>query len=341
MKKWKYLIGGLVVYLLAIFIISFVEKGAEGSNINSFTDALWYAIVTLTTVGYGDFFPVTTVGRMVGLLLIIGSIGVLGFVISEITVRFNNYMEKKKNGFWGTDFESHYLIIGWNEFSKQVAMQIFNTGHKVAFVINDKNHLELIKDLFPDDNCFCLFAEFTNMEAYEKVNISKCKGVFVNFEEDTDTLVFVLNMKKAYPDADIVVTCKNSALKATFKNAGINHVVAQSEVASRLVASYIFEPQVASYTEDLISTSESEHDFDIQQYRLTDKHKMTSKSFLDFFWEMKEKYNATVIGMVVDGKVIKNPDNKYEPKIGDYLMLISDGKSKRGLEVAFGCKEGE
>ena len=64
---------------------------------------------------------------------------------------------------------------------------------------------------------------------------------------------------------------------------------------------------------------------------------MTSKSFLDFFWEMKEKYNATVIGMVVDGKVIKNPDNKYEPKIGDYLMLISDGKSKRGLEVAFGC----
>ena len=190
MKKWKYLIGGLVVYLLAIFIISFVEKGAEGSNINSFTDALWYAIVTLTTVGYGDFFPVTTVGRMVGLLLIIGSIGVLGFVISEITVRFNNYMEKKKNGFWGTDFESHYLIIGWNEFSKQVAMQIFNTGHKVAFVINDKNHLELIKDLFPDDNCFCLFAEFTNMEAYEKVNISKCKGVFVNFEEDTDTLVF-------------------------------------------------------------------------------------------------------------------------------------------------------
>ncbi|MBL3658459.1 potassium channel family protein [Fulvivirga sediminis] len=341
MKKWKYYILASLAYIGVICLIGVVEKQSPDANIKSISDAFWYAIVTLTTVGYGDFYPVTPIGKVVGLIVIIGSIGVLGYVIGEITSKFNQYMEKKKYGFWGTDFDGHYIIIGWNSFGRQVAEQIFNSGHKVAFVVNSKADVDLIKDVFPGDNCFCLFADYYNMEAYDKVNIKKSKGVYVNFEEDTKTLVFVLNLKKAYPNSNIVVTCINPELKDTFVNAGIRYVISQSEVASRLVASYIFEPFVASYTEDLITTSISGFDSDIQQYRILKDNKLAGAEYMDAFHELKEKFNAVAIGMVSHGKIIKNPSKGQMISAGDYLILISDGNTKPKLETIFGVKEGE
>lgn len=341
MKKWKYFIVGLLIYVLAIAIIGHAEKGAENANIHGFTDALWYAIVTLTTVGYGDNFPVTPLGKIIGLTLIIGSIGILGFIVGEITTRFNQYMEKKKNGFWGTNFTNHYLIIGWNEFGRQVAEQIFNTGHKVAFVVNSKNDLELIQDVFPGEQCFCMFADYNNLEAYKKANIESSKGVFVNFDEDTETLVFVLTLKKEFPMVDIVVTVINPSLKETFHNAGIKHVVAKDEVASRLVASYIFEPHVAALTEDLIATSVADNDFDIQEYKVVDGNNLIGQRYIDLFLDFKKRLCSVIIGLVIDGKVNKNPQDDYLIKENDYIILISDGNCKKLLEKEFGVLEGE
>lgn len=341
MKKWKYVALAFVIYFLAIWGISVVEASDPKANIHGFVDAVWYAMVTLTTVGYGDSYPVTAAGKAISLLLIIGSIGVLGYIVGEITNKFNQYMEKKKTGFWGTNFEGHYVIIGWNDFARQVANQISDAGQKLAFLVNSKNDLELVQDIFHAENHFSMFADYKNEEAYEKINLQQAKGVFVNFEEDTETLVFVLNLKKHYPDVDIVVTCKNASLKDTFVNAGIKYVVSESVVASRLVASYIFEPEVASYTEDLITTSTNELDVDIQQYKIVKGGNCIGKDFMEVFKDMKLTYNAIAIGVVDQGKVIKNPPLEYVFKENDYLILISNGIMKRKLEQALGVLEGK
>ncbi|MTI20538.1 hypothetical protein E1176_05855 [Fulvivirga sp. RKSG066] len=340
MKKWKYILAAFLFYVLVICLIGYLESSSPDSNIKNISDAFWYAIVTLTTVGYGDFFPVTPTGKILGLLLIVGSIGVLGYIIGEITNKINRYMEKKKSGYWGTNFENHYIIIGWNDFGHQVAEQILNTGHKVAFVVNSKSDIDLIKDVFPTDRCFCLFADYKNTDAFNKVNITESRAVYVNFEEDTDNLVFILNLQKVFPNVNIVVTCRNPELVGTFKNAGIHYVIAQSVVASRLVASYIFEPQVAAYTEDLITTSVSDTDSDIQQYRITESNPFLNSKYIDAFYKLKEKFNAVAIGLVSNNEVLKNPDSDHILKLGEYFILISDGTSKKQLEKSFGVKEG-
>jgi len=76
-----YVTGGssLIAFVAALAVLD-VERHAEGANITSFGDAMWWATTTMTTVGYGDQFPITTPGRVVGVALMIGGITLLGTV---------------------------------------------------------------------------------------------------------------------------------------------------------------------------------------------------------------------------------------------------------------------
>ncbi len=87
---------GLHFVLLAVMVIIFAcsalvlsfEVSAKGSNIHNFGDALWWAIVTVTTVGYGDSFPVTAGGRGVATVLMFVGIGLIGVLTATVASYF-------------------------------------------------------------------------------------------------------------------------------------------------------------------------------------------------------------------------------------------------------------
>jgi len=79
-----YLTGGtaLLVFAAAVAILD-VERGAPDANITNFWDAVWWACVTVTTVGYGDLYPVTGLGRLIAVGLMVGGIALLGIVTAS------------------------------------------------------------------------------------------------------------------------------------------------------------------------------------------------------------------------------------------------------------------
>ncbi|MDE3720830.1 ion channel [Nocardiopsis sp. N85] len=75
-------VGGaatLTIFLGAVTVLD-IERGAPDANITELGDALWWALVTATTVGYGDYYPVTLEGRLVAVVLMIMGIGLMGVV---------------------------------------------------------------------------------------------------------------------------------------------------------------------------------------------------------------------------------------------------------------------
>jgi voltage-gated potassium channel len=77
----------LVIFVASLAVLN-AERGQHGANINSFGDALWWSATTVTTVGYGDRYPVTGAGRLVATGLMICGIALLGVVTASIATWF-------------------------------------------------------------------------------------------------------------------------------------------------------------------------------------------------------------------------------------------------------------
>ncbi|WP_375579292.1 potassium channel family protein [Marivirga tractuosa] len=163
----------VAVLLFLVFNLLEFELQSEEGKIDNLSDAIWYSIVTLTTVGYGDMVPTSTGGRAIGYVLIFLSLGVYGLLIGQISTVMANIKEHKKLGMYGTDFEDHIVVIGWTQFGKTVIDQLIKAGRKVAIVTRNRDNIDLLKELYQDRNLFVLYSDYENFELLEKVNIRK------------------------------------------------------------------------------------------------------------------------------------------------------------------------
>ncbi len=338
---------GFAIYFGLVSLLIYFEKDSSQSALNNYQNAIWYSLVTLTTVGYGDIFPATLYGRAIGYIFILSSLAFYGLLVGQFTMLMTTLKENRKLGHNGTAFTDHAVIIGWNDFSKMVVDQLIGVSKKVAIIVDDKSDIDSVMERYPESSnkIFTLYTDFANHDMLNKANIEQSSIVFVNHGNDTDKLVYILNVKKVFPNADFVVTLDNGDLKQTFINAGVINTISKFEISSKLLASYIFEPDVASYSESIMSYAKSDGDYDIKQFLVTKTNPLIGHAYQDAFFEMKKRYNTVLIGITKrdkfgNRKLIKNPHGELKIAPGDYLVVILNGKAFKLLTKLFGVEEG-
>jgi voltage-gated potassium channel len=85
---FRVLLAAAALVFLGAWLVMLFESSTPGSNIHSYKDALWWAVVTVTTVGYGDRFPVSDGGRSVAVVLMLVGIGLIGILTATVASFF-------------------------------------------------------------------------------------------------------------------------------------------------------------------------------------------------------------------------------------------------------------
>jgi len=122
-KRWLLLFVCGLCYIAALLLLTSVESGSPEGKIRSFGDAFWYSIVTLSTVGYGDLYPVTPVGRFVGLLLVLMSVGLLSFIVSAMIGMLTGQLLPAVQ-LWLLSKRKWYVFSEWNDASVALASSL-------------------------------------------------------------------------------------------------------------------------------------------------------------------------------------------------------------------------
>lgn len=104
----------LLIYVASLAILD-EERGKEGSDINTFGDALWWAITTVTTVGYGDLSPTTARGRVIAVFLMLGGISLVGMITATLAswvIQQVGHDDSAKQAATAAEFESLRADMG-------------------------------------------------------------------------------------------------------------------------------------------------------------------------------------------------------------------------------------
>ena len=131
------LIKLLTIIILFIVLFGFIIHLSEPDTFPTMIDGIWWAIVTISTVGYGDYAPSTLLGRMIGSVLILSGAGIVTSYFASIAkASFSSELQllKGTKEFSGTN---HIIIVGWNERSKEIIEKIHERRHEQSIVLID------------------------------------------------------------------------------------------------------------------------------------------------------------------------------------------------------------
>lgn len=337
-----------LAYLGLLISLVYVEQGSRAPSIDTLGDAFWFSVVTLTTVGYGDLYPTTTLGRILGFLFVIGSLGITAALIGNFVEYLTEMHRRRKMGHHGTDFENHVVIVGWSTFAETVMEQLIAAGRQVAIITEHQDQVDLIHEKYDDAPVFVLFTDLDNVERFERANVREARGVFVNLASDTDSLITIINLKRQFGDRNYIASIENNDLRETFLTAGATHVLFRDGIAAKLTASYIFEPDVAAFSTDLLGSSGVQEDYDIRQYYVRNDHPYSGRPYGEVMDDLRDRYDCLPIGLHKqngtsspdEGELVKLPSYDIPVEAGDYVLLILDGSRGDALRDLFGVEEG-
>ncbi|MFB6279951.1 MAG: TrkA family potassium uptake protein [Salinibacter sp.] len=338
--KWLGTVLG-VLLVGGIFVLPRIEQAyaPDAANIQDVGDAVWYAVVTLTTVGYGDFYPVSVPGQIVGVIFVLSSLGVLGVLIGKVADLFATYREHRRLGHHGLDASGHLVIFGWNDSTARIVEQLQGLGKAIVVVTHDRQAVDTIHERFPEV-VFPLYSEFDDPKWLDRVNLRQAHRALLNIDSDTDTLIHLLNLRKHFPDVEFVVAVHNEELKATFRNAGVAKVVSSDTNAAHVIASVIFEPDVARFAQELIATTHNGDEFDLQQYTVEPESRIAGMTYGDLFRSLHDARRVLPIGLSKGGEdaspLLKLPDDEVTVEAGDTLILIARGRDIGPLQRNWG-----
>jgi voltage-gated potassium channel len=234
-KKFEILTLGVfasVIIGVSSVLIYIMEANNPASPINTLFEALYWSVVTIFTVGYGDFVPVTTEGRTVGMAIIVAGIAVISFATSIVVSAFTEKLDEIKEDKLIDDaskIDQFYLLCGYGPLSAQVAHRFIKNNKQVIIVESDpKKVAEAQKEGF-----LALNYDPASLHSYHALRIdfeSQVIAAILLEESDVLNVYTALTIREISKSVQLLSILLHHENRRKLTLAGINEIVYTQEL---------------------------------------------------------------------------------------------------------------
>lgn len=308
---------GIVILISAIGIL-ILEPGMSP------VDALWWTIVTLTTVGYGDISPASVGGRIIAVFIMFFGIGLLGMLSATLASVLVEKKLKEQRGMSSYTFEKHVIVCGWNHRSRVIVKEL-RTDLKTA-----EAPIVLIADLPQkplDDNLLYFIQGEVDNETLERANLAQADTVIILGDDrvevsvrDAKVVLTTLAVESINPDAYTIVELTSADNVQHCKRAKADEVIVSGELSSALISRSALNHGVTRVVSELLSAQ-----YGHELYKLSAPALVVGKNFLEVLTLMKQQHQCLVVAIEKqdNGELLSNPPVEYQLEEGDELIFIA------------------
>ncbi len=307
-----------VLVIASSLAITYFEPGM------SFLNAVWWSIVTLTTVGYGDISPATPGGRLVAVLIMFFGIGLLGILSATLASVLISRKIREHKGMNTFDFEDHIIICEWNHRARAILRELrADPRHEETPVV-------LIADIDEkpvDDEQLFFIRGSADEETLKRANITHARTAIVLGDDRLDTMardarvvLATLTIESISPDTYTVVELVDESNVQHCRRARADEIIVGSEFSSHLIASSAINHGISRIVSELLSLRQGN---DLRSVRVPAN--MAGESFINVFTRMKQERQAIVLGVQKGrtGEPVANPPVDYLVEEDDRLIIVA------------------
>jgi len=307
----------LAILFMSAVAVHYFENIQSGSNINTVWDGVWWAIVTMGTVGYGDKYPVTTGGRMVGIFLIFTGVGLMSLFTATIASTFVERRMKEGRGLETIKAKEHIIICGWNQHTDAVIQGLTTYGamsEKVIVLVNELtvDEIETIRPKYSRYNLKFLRGDYVHEEVLLRANVSQAMFVLIMADQsgghprersDERTALAALTVKSLAPHVKTIAELLDGESRPHLKRANVDEIVVRGEHVGSLLAGAINSPGLPRVISSIMSLGDRN-----KLWRTNIPSMFVNRPFKELSSYYREKGHAILIGIMKEKKAIKLED---------------------------------
>jgi voltage-gated potassium channel len=323
----------LILNLLFGALFYYAEKDVQTEL--TFLDAIWWAMVTMTTVGYGDFYAQTSVGRfLISYPTMLLGIGIIGYLVGVVAESMLERGSKKRKGLLEIKMKNHIIVCNFP--GDQKILRLKNELKRsrrygeCEFVLVT-NDLETLPESLVEQKISFVKGDPVREDVLLRANVLECAGVFILAEDTEDpgsdtktfaigTQIEMMEREEKRPIKVVVEMVSQSNLKM-MKRSKVDAIVSADGIMDVLIAQEFMYPGLHDVFHEILSNASG------SQFYILDSD-LGGQSFGDLQCKAID-FNKPiqVVGLKRRGQSIMNPEKTFSIEDNDKLIVLANSRA--------------
>ena len=227
----KYVTSGLILIVILFIYGILGSHYIMGLN---FVDSVYYAVITMATVGYGDYTPTTGIQKIFATTLALAGVALLAYVFNIILTNFQERMSKYSKGARKMraikNMDDYYILCGYGRVGKVVFEELTKRNQNI--ILFEKNE-EIVESIEDTSSVVVINKDATEDDLIARLAGKKCRSVIISTGDDVANLFIVLTIRESNPDAWIVSRASKEENYSRLRKAGADKIVSPELIGGK------------------------------------------------------------------------------------------------------------
>ena len=294
---------GPIIVLLMLVVIGSV--GFHYLEDWSYLDSAYMTVVTLTTVGFGDYHPTTATSKWFTMFIIVAGVGLAALMFRNLYAALVSDEARRKwkdrrRGRMIDRLEKHVIICGFGQMGRVVASNI--RDEKIPFVVVD--HGEDTVALAEDSGFIALHGNASNEQVLREAGIERARALIIAVDSDAESVFIVLTARFLSTDVQIVARANREDSKPKLMRAGADRVILPYALSGQRMVSIVSRPCVTEFLDVVMRSGDIE--WRIDEVVIPTGSRLAGKSLGEI--GARKEFGVTVLAIFRrDGPVLTSP----------------------------------
>lgn len=331
-RVFRKLIISILLLILSLLVGTFGFVNIENF---SWIEAFYMAVITFSTVGFSEVYPLSEEGRLFTSIYIIFNLMIFAYVVSFFSTylfegELNRLYRKYVFGKEVRKMKNHTIVCGFGRNGSKACEEL--RRQNVDFVVIDKD--EQLIDLIQNVKKYkFILGDPTQDQILEEAGISKANALITTLPSDAENVFLTLTVKELNPDVLVISRASEESSIKKLKLAGAGHVIMPDAIGGLHMAQHITKPFVIEYLDQFSGTQADGLSLEEVKYEdlKSDYQGQTIGSM-----DIRKRSGATVVGLNdKEGKFVFNPSSKVLMDPGVVMVIVGELTAIKNFKSEF------